>query len=139
MALLGSGCARCGRPYPAEGIRVLAQRDEIAFVQLICFECQVQTLALVTGVRPLAEGADDEPGGADGAAVGFTISGGSSARPIGSRPAITDDDVLEMHAFLADYQGDMQGLLDREEPADGGTGGAEASDAEGTDAEGSAG
>jgi hypothetical protein len=108
MALLGSGCVRCGQPYPASGIKVLAQRDEIAFVQLICFNCQVQTLALVTGVDSLASGADGAADGVDADAAGRT------AWPI------SVDDVLEMHDFLDGYEGDLRSLLDRtEEPGNG--------------------
>ena len=107
MALLGSGCARCGRPYPAQGIKVLAQRDEIAFVQLICFGCQVQTLALVTGVEALTETAGED--GEGGTAAAPAAGGNGTAR---HAAAVTEDDVLEMHTFLSAYEGDIRHLLD---------------------------
>jgi hypothetical protein len=116
MALLGSGCARCGQPYAAQGIRVLAQREEIAFVQLVCFACQIQTLALVTGVPAASQAAD---GGDDLAAAMPAGSPEDEARSVDpSWPAISDDDVLEMHAFLAGYDGDLTGLLDGGASAD---------------------
>jgi hypothetical protein len=95
MALLGAGCARCGRPYGAEGVRVLAQREEIAFVQLVCSACQIQTLALVTGIAAL----ERDEAAADPA-------------PAGTAP-VSEADVLEMRSFLADYQGDLRTLLER--------------------------
>jgi hypothetical protein len=117
LALTGSGCVRCGQPYAPGGIKVLAQRDEIAFVQLVCFACQIQTLALVTGLESIAQQGDDED--PEAAAEGRE----ATARPAGKRPAgatsrpepkpISEDDVLEMRSFLAGYEGDMRGLLDR--------------------------
>ena len=104
MALLGSGCVRCGQPYAPRGIRVLAQREEIAFVQLVCFACQIQTLALVTGVD--AVGDDDEPAGDEPAAG----RGNGPARRA-SAPVISEDDVIEMRAFLDGYEGDIRGLM----------------------------
>ena len=103
MVLLGAGCARCGRPYGAEGIHVLAQREEVAFVQLVCSACRVQTLALVTGVPTAGEEAATAPDGEAGApdALGR------------GEPHITEADVLEMRSFLADYQGDLRTLLER--------------------------
>ena len=99
MVLIGAGCARCGRPYGADGIHVLAQREEVAFVQLVCSACRVQTLALVTGVPTAGEEAGEEAG-----------RPGAYGRV---EPRITEADVLEMRSFLADYQGDLRTLLER--------------------------
>jgi hypothetical protein len=96
MLLLGAGCTRCGRPYGAEGVVVLALREEIAFVQLACSACRVQTLALVTGVS--GDPAEAQTEGVD---------------VLSERPAVSEADVLEMRSFLADYQGDLRTLLDR--------------------------
>jgi hypothetical protein len=89
IALQGTGCARCGRTYAAQGITVLAQREGIAFVQLVCLTCQAQTLALVTGA-PLEAG------------------------PIraGEAGSMNEADVLEMRSFLADYEGDVTGMFE---------------------------
>jgi hypothetical protein len=96
MLLLGAGCTRCGRPYGAEGVVVLALREEIAFVQLACSACRVQTLALVTGISGDSAWAQGE---------------GADASP--ERPAISEADVLEMRSFLAGYRGDLRTLLER--------------------------
>ena len=115
MALLGAGCTRCGQPYAAHGITMLAQREGIAFVQLVCFACQSKTLALVTGA-PTAEEDSGMPGeGAPGdlLAADRDDLGAShrAGRPIG------EADVLDMHAFLAEFEGDIHGLL-RTQPDD---------------------
>jgi hypothetical protein len=109
IALLGAGCARCGRPYPADGITVLAQRDEVAFVQLACAACQSQTLALVTGSFLAA---------ADGGVQPAEVALGW--KPVGVRrhrnrpaepPPVNEADVQDMASFLAGYQGDVRGFF----------------------------
>ena len=132
MALLGAGCTRCGQPYAAQGIRVLAQREEIAFVQLVCFACQTQTLALVTG----AAAGEDETDGRRGDVRGDLPTGEGAGRRAASRGAgrpISEADVLEMRSYLAGYQGDLRGLIDR--PSDQREPGAEADGDEAGEAE----
>ena len=115
MSLLGAGCTRCGHPYAAHGIRVLAQREEIAFVQLVCDACQTQTLALVTGALVPDEGA---PGAEDGAQESENVLASDpglddwAERAHLPGPPISEADVLAMEAYLADYEGDVRGLFD---------------------------
>ncbi len=80
---------------------MLAQREEIAFVQLVCSACQIQTLALVTGVPNWPE--DSEEVGAEPP----SLVAPSEA------PPISMDDVSDMRSFLATYEGDLRDLLDR--------------------------
>lgn len=111
MSLLGAGCTRCGQPYAAPGIRVLAQREEIAFVQLVCFGCQTQTLALVTG----APATDDGSIGLGEDVLGDPTAAGSDDFEAALRrrgPPISEAEVLEMRAYLAEYEGDVRGLFD---------------------------
>jgi hypothetical protein len=109
MALLGAGCTRCGQPYAARGITMLAQREGIAFVQLVCFACQSKTLALVTGA-PTAEEDSSMPGEGVPGDLLAADRDDPEASQRGGRP-IGEADVLEMHAFLAEYEGDIHGLL----------------------------
>jgi hypothetical protein len=90
----GAGCAACGRPVPAAATRVLAQRDDLAFVELGCSGCGSVSLAIRLGPT----GAWDMPDGAE---------------PPASEPSIGADDVLDMHLFLAGYRGDLRGLVGR--------------------------
>ena len=109
MALLSAGCTRCGQPYAANGISMLAQREGIAFVQLVCFACQSKTLALVTGV-PTAEEDSSMPGeGVPGDLLAAARDDSEASHRAGC--PIGEADVLDMHAFLAEYEGDIHGLL----------------------------
>ena len=54
----GTECAACGCPVPAAATRVLAQREDLAFVELGCAACGSVSLSIRLG--PLgAIGADD--------------------------------------------------------------------------------
>jgi hypothetical protein len=86
-------CAACGRPVPAEATRVLARREDLAFVELGCTACGSVSLAIRLG----------------------SIGGGNTGdRDLGGRDtSIGADDVLDMHLFLAGYRGDLRGLVGR--------------------------
>ena len=99
--LAGFACASCGRSYRAGHIKVLAQRDDLFFVDLTCRSCGAEAVAIVTievdaeqsthldaGDLPRAE----EPADANAA-------------------TIVADDVLAMHEFLRDFDGDFQRLF----------------------------
>ncbi|MDQ2965634.1 MAG: hypothetical protein M3R57_07275 [Chloroflexota bacterium] len=90
----GAECAACGRPVPAAATRVLAQREDLAFVELGCAACGSVSLAIRLGSAG-AEGAPDGTGVSD------------------PPPSIGADEVLDMHLFLAGYRGDLRGLLRR--------------------------
>jgi hypothetical protein len=85
----GVGCTVCAAAVPHDRITLLAQRDDLAFVQLECAACGSTTLGFVVseGLAPEAERlADPTP--------------------------ISGDDVLDMHELLASWDGDLDGLLD---------------------------
>jgi hypothetical protein len=82
----GLRCTVCDERVPATRIRLLARRDDLAFLQLDCEACSSATLGLVLGGR------SDEPSPPE-------------------REPITADDVLDMHQLLATWHGDLTGLL----------------------------
>jgi hypothetical protein len=99
--LTSFGCAGCGRAFEMGSIRVLAEREGLFFVDLGCTRCGSQAVAIVTiqeedaaatGFGDLTPLADDAP-----------VTPGS--------PAVTADDVIDMHHLLAAYDGDIHGLL----------------------------
>lgn len=96
------GCATCGRGFEPGGVRVLAERDGLWFLELACVPCASRSVAIVTigaddaGERAV-EAPDLEPRRAAAAA----------ADPIDA------DDVLAMHALLEGFEGDVTGLLRR--------------------------
>ena len=45
----GVGCAACGEVVPTDRVRVLARRDDIAFVEIQCEACRSDSLGIVMG------------------------------------------------------------------------------------------
>ena len=88
----GLRCTVCDERVPATRIRLLAWRDDLAFLQIDCEGCASTTLGFVLGGR--SEEADSEEGEHEAA----------------SDP-ISSDDVLDMHQFLATWRGDLATLL----------------------------
>jgi hypothetical protein len=85
-------CAACGRSVPRDRARVLASRDDLAFAELPCERCGSVSLAIFVGSTTTADAATEV---------------GVRASPIGP------DDVLDMHALLAGWTGDLRTLLGR--------------------------
>jgi hypothetical protein len=91
----GVTCTACGASVPAEWIRILAHRDDLAFVELDCTGCGSRALGLLL--------ASDEPGGPAVLDV---------AEDVPADPAlISAADVAAMRDYLADWDGDLRGLL----------------------------
>ena len=83
----GHRCTVCEERVPADRVKLLAWREDIAFLQLDCTSCLSTTLGFSPG---------GQPDGMDAPA-----------------PApISSDDVLDMHQLLATWRGDLTGLLD---------------------------
>ena len=100
----GATCTACGAPVPTGRIRILARRDDLAFVELDCVACGSAALAMLID--------DGAPGGdpildvaADPEAVGRT-GRGATVR------AITTSDVEAIRDDLAAWDGDLVGWLD---------------------------
>ena len=101
----GAACTACGAPVPTGRIRILARRDDLAFVELDCPDCGSAALGLLVP----AASADDSPVldvAADAPAIGASLHTGT-IRPI------TEADVAAVRADLAAWDGDLVGWLDR--------------------------
>ena len=105
----GVGCAACGDLVPGDRIRILARRDDLAFVEIACPACHSESLGIVVG-----------PAAADGAPVPVMAPG-----PYGefgpddldrfeAAGPIDADDVNVVRRLLAD--GDLAALLGPTEP-----------------------
>jgi hypothetical protein len=107
--LTSFGCAACGQPYEAGRIAVLAERDGLFFVDLACAHCGTQAVAMVTIQI------EDDDARVDPVDLPRARRSTEELREPGPdpAPAISADDVIEVHQLLQSYDGDMQGLLRR--------------------------
>ena len=99
----GALCTACGVPVPTGRIRILARRDDLAFVQLDCIACGSAALGLLMdspaagGEQILDVAGDPVPAGS---------SRGATVR------AISQTDVDAIRDDLAAWDGDLVGWLD---------------------------
>lgn len=100
----GAACTVCGAAVPARRIRILARRDDVAFVELACPDCGSAAIGLLIP-EPGHEGGSV----LDVAAEASPHSPGSVRRTV--RP-ITAADVDAVRDDLADWHGDLVGWLD---------------------------
>jgi DNA-directed RNA polymerase subunit RPC12/RpoP len=93
--LTGAGCTACGAAIPSDRIVVLADRGDLAFVELACPRCGSRTMSVVIAADPATPVLDT--------ASEAGLSGG---------PPVSEDDVRAMRRLLADWDGDLRSLLD---------------------------
>lgn len=98
----GTTCTVCHEPVPVERIRLLARREDLTFVQIQCDRCGSTALGFL-GNSPIPdEAAEHAP---------------EASAPDAAADPISSDEVLEMHEFLAGWDGDARSLLaDQGEP-----------------------
>jgi hypothetical protein len=98
-------CPCCGQRYRGSRISLLAERDGLYFVDLDCAGCGSRTVAIVT-----TELDDAEASIADLALVSHSeLDPADAPRP--GADAVSADEVLEMHQFLAGHEGSIIPLL----------------------------
>jgi len=100
--LSGTGCTVCGAVVDIERIRILAERDDLAFLELPCDACGTAALGIVT---VLPDGSTE----LDSSWLDKPEPTGRATSP--DRPPLGIEDVRDMARFLAGYRGDMRGLL----------------------------
>ncbi len=90
-------CNQCGQPYQSENVKVLGHQQAIWFFNVYCPACQNQFFIAAT-VSP-----DNNPNITD--LTPADVSRLQQANPL------TADDVLDMHAHLKNYHGDIVHLF----------------------------
>ncbi|MDP9375140.1 MAG: hypothetical protein M3Q65_22360 [Chloroflexota bacterium] len=92
-------CNACRRRYTLDDFAVVGHRDHLWMVTVVCEGCRTQGFitAVVQGRRPLTTSTPDE-------------RGRQSASPSASTP-LTIDDLLDLHDFLDDFDGDFAALF----------------------------
>ena len=120
----GVDCAACGQFVPSNRIRVLARRDDIAFVEIHCPGCRSESLGIVIASDPAETAETAAISRADGlAVVGGRIHG--EFGPIDQErfreaPPIAAGDVELVRELLA--QGGLAALVGSSDPPATGSG-----------------
>jgi len=103
--LASFGCAACGQAYGQGHIHLIAQREELFFVDLTCDHCGSQAVAIVTIE------VDGETTTLEGGELVRAEETGPDAAPDG--PPVSADDVLDVHDLLDGFRGDAHQLIAR--------------------------
>ncbi|MFQ5827455.1 MAG: hypothetical protein ACE5IA_08885 [Dehalococcoidia bacterium] len=91
-------CSVCGQHYEATNVQVLGRREELWFLSVSCLSCHSQ--GLVAAV--IKEGKPQE--------IITDLTEEEFAR-LSEQPSVEGDDILEMHTFLKDFDGDFSSLF----------------------------
>jgi len=96
-------CASCGERYARNDIYVLGHHDDVWVSAVVCSHCGTQGLVFAT-VRGIEQ---------------FEVSD-SAEELMAYRelPPLSMDDVLDVHAFLRDFHGDVNELFQENAPSD---------------------
>jgi len=101
----GATCTACGAPVPTGRIRILATRDDLAFVELVCDDCGSAALGMLLATTGHDDGQVLDVAN-DGPLAPARSSSGGRSRPIDAA------DVEALRQDLAAWQGDLVGWLD---------------------------
>jgi len=97
----GVDCAVCGGLVPIDRIRILARRDDLAFLELACAACKSDSLGIVVAGRSDRSGSPPNYGE-------FQIADDARFR---DAPAIGEDDLLVARELLR--LGGLEALVGR--------------------------
>ena len=90
-------CESCGQPYEAYNIDIIGQREGLWFLRVLCSACHTQCL-MAAKIR-----------GSNTPEVITDLTG--PERDEAGERVIEADDILEMHHFLNDFDGDFSRLF----------------------------
>lgn len=99
-------CGACGEAYAVGQVRVIARREALYLVDLGCGRCGSQAVAIVT-VEPESDAEAEVEASTGPRRVE------PDDDPRSDSPPVSADDVLDVHRLMADFQGNVDGLLDR--------------------------
>ena len=86
-------CGSCGRGYQEAGIDIIEHKEEVWFLKVLCPACHVRSLVAAIIRKDAAPAVTD-------------LTAGELAR-FRDAGAVCEKDLLEMHAFLKDFDGDL--------------------------------
>ena len=93
-------CVECGRLYDAEDFALLRRRENVWLLSARCRHCN--ELCQVVILLPTAEETE----------ISSELSI-EEAKTIADLPPISSDDVLDLHLFMQDFDGDFELLFAR--------------------------
>jgi hypothetical protein len=91
-------CGSCGESYREAGIDVIEHKEEVWFLKVRCPACHVRSLVAAI-IRE-----DNTP-------APVTDLSAAEQQRFRDAAAIGEEDLLEMHSFLKDFDGDLTRLL----------------------------
>jgi hypothetical protein len=91
-------CSMCGHPYQSGNVNILGHKDDLWFLSVFCPSCKSQ--GLVAAV--VKEGKVTEV---------LTELTAAEQKRLASAAPLSSDDLMDMHRFLADFDGDFQSLF----------------------------
>jgi len=91
-------CAVCGQRYEEDGIKILGRQEDLWFLGVSCPTCHTQCLAAAV----IKE---------DKAPQIITDLTGAEQEKFRNVAGLTADEVLDMHNFLKNFDGDFSRLL----------------------------
>ncbi len=94
-------CGSCGQNYHEDHIEVVERNDELWFLRVSCSSCHVRCLVAVI----IRENAKAEV---------ITDLTEEEVEKFKNMDGIKDEDLLAMHNFLKDFNGDIPRLFDQE-------------------------
>ena len=93
-------CEECGQNYESFNIDILGHREDMWFLRALCSSCHTQCLvAAVVREDKVAEEVEETP---------------TAEVDENQSEAIRVDDVLDMHNFLIDFDGDFSSFFRQE-------------------------
>jgi hypothetical protein len=93
-------CSVCGQRYAPDNIGVLGHEEDLWFLRVFCPSCQTQYLVAAV----IREGKKPEV---------ITDLTEAELDKFSNTDRLTADEVLDMHNFLKDFNGDFSRLLSR--------------------------
>ena len=91
-------CGTCGDHYHEDHVEIIEQNDDIWFLRVFCTACRVKSLVAAVIKK------EKKP---------ETVSDLSSAEITRFKymDEVGEDDILDMHRFLSEFDGDFSGLF----------------------------
>ena len=90
-------CSACGHHYEVDNVKVLGHQEDLWFLSAFCPECSTQCF-IVAAVR-------------EGKNVNTTDLTDAELDKFSKMDKLTADDILDMHNFLEDFEGDFSRLF----------------------------